>query len=100
MIKEIGINNRLYPQFYTAVPRRIRKAFRLKKQKIPQYLLFELYMSIFFAILGPIDIIVVICTAGNEKIIGIIIIANICMGLINNIFFLIMFTFFKRHKSN
>lgn len=100
MIREIGINERYYPRSYSDIPRWIRKIFNLKKQKILKIVLFELYMSLFSAILGPVNAIIIVCAAGNENIIRVVVVFFISMLGIFEILFIVMYFYYKRRRPN
>ncbi len=97
MINEIGINARFYPKQYTTLPNSIRKFFNIKNKEIPKFLFCELIISILFAILGPIYIIVYLCCDGNNGVGGMLLLFHAGLILVNLVFFTILSTIFK-HK--
>lgn len=97
MIDQIGINKRFYPKQYITLQSSIRKIFNIKNNAIPKFLFCELIISILFAILGPIYIIVYLCCDGNNGVGGILLLFHAGLILVNLAFFAIMSTIFK-HK--
>lgn len=96
MIKEIGINRRYYPKHY-AIPRRwIRKVFELEKREIPRFICNEFVVSLFFALLGPLNALIFILSSGNAALVGILGMIHICMILIHFIYVSIMYFVFKK----
>lgn len=97
MIKEICINPRYYPKYYRAVPRWIKKCFKVKQKTIPRFIYFEFYISVFYAIVGPIDIIISLLLYAQNRleIIYILYGLNCCIILIDQIHFIIMSLIYK-----
>lgn len=61
MQNKVGIVMRHYPKRYIVPKRWIRKLFGMNSQPIPKYLYFELFVSIIYALLGSIYIILAAC---------------------------------------
>lgn len=96
MIKEIGVNRRYYPKHY-AIPRRwIRKVFELEKREIPRFICNEFVVSLFFALLGPLNALIFILSSGNAALVGILGMIHICMILIHFIYVSIVYFIFKK----
>ena len=89
MIKEISSNSKYYPKLYTLPAKWIRKIYRLNKRIIPKYLYLELIMSLIYAILGPINLLITLIL-DSRHIAGYLIMFHICLVLVNTIFFVIM----------
>lgn len=96
MIERIGINSRYYPKHYIIPKRWIRNFFQIKPRVIPRYLYFELLVSIFFLILGLLNLVIFIAVGCDKSITGILIMFHICLIIINMIFFSIMSWLFKK----
>lgn len=82
-----------YPKWYILPPRWIRKIFNLKKRLMPKFLFFELIMSLIFAALAPINLIIsasVTLADLPRSIIGILIMIHVCLIIVNEIFIIIM----------
>ena len=97
MINEIGINNRFYPKKYTTLPSSMRSFFNIRNKTIPKFLFCELIISILFAILGPIYIIIYLYCNGNNSVGGCLLLFHAILIIINLVYFAIMSTIFK-HK--
>ncbi len=105
MINEICINSRYYPKHYCAVPRWVKKCFKVKQKTIPKFLCFEFYIMIFYVIMGLIDIIVSIfsCVKNRFDIVYILFMIYCCIILIKRIHFIIMSLIYKyntKEKKN
>ena len=96
MIHEVGINPRYYPKHYTALNGRMKKIFNIKQSHVPRYLYFELVLSLFFLILGPVNIVIWLAADCNKNIIGVLVMFHICLIITNMIFFSIMSLLFKK----
>ena len=60
MIKEIGTNSCYYPKHFIILKSRMKKLFKIKDRVIPRYLYFELLLSLFFLLLGPVNTLICI----------------------------------------
>ena len=96
MIKEIGTNSRYYPKHYIIPKRWMKTLFHIKQRAIPRYLYFELLLSLFFLILGLLNIVICIAVTCDKSITGILIMFHICLIIGNMIFFSIMSWLFKK----
>lgn len=96
MINTTGINQRFYPQKYIAPRRWQKKLYKFERRMIPKYLYNELYVAVFFAALGPINILISIFTHFKEKVVGLLMLFHCCLVILNLIYFGIMMVQFKR----
>lgn len=96
MIESVGKTSRHYPKWYIRPARWVRKLFNIKQHEIPRYLYFELFLSLFFALLGPINLIICAATHCNPGVVGILIMFHACLIIINMVFFSIMSLLLKR----
>ena len=97
MIESVGKTSRHYPKWYIRPARWVRKLFNIKHQhEIPRYLYFELFLSIFFALLGPINLIICAATHCNPSVVGILLLFHACLIIINMVFYSIMSLLLKR----
>ena len=96
MIKQFGKNSCCDSKGYIKTPKMLRKMFKVKYYAIPKYLCFELYMAVFFALLGPINLIISSITRYNKEIVGILIMFHCCLGLCNMIYFVVLSSFYER----
>ena len=97
MITEIGINERFYPKKYKPLTSCMRQFFNINCKMIPKFLYFELIISILFAILVPIYIMIYFCFDKNNRVLGVLWLFHVCLIIINSVYFIIMSTIFK-HK--
>ena len=95
MIKEIKTNSPHYPKWYVTPARWIRKLFKVRQHLIPRYLYFELILSLFFAILGPLNMLICVITNFSLDVAGVLIMVHACLIVLNMIFFSIMSTLLK-----
>lgn len=96
MIERIGTNSRHYPKGYTNPAKWVRVLFKIKQRVIPRYLYFELILSLIFALIGPISLIICVAVDCAPDIVGILIMLHICLVVINMIYFSILSFRLKR----
>lgn len=89
-MKEIGINSRFYPKEFIVPPYWIKKVFKIKQKTIPKYLVFELFLSVFFLTLGPVNVIVFFLFQTKRMFITQAMFQS-CLIVLNFIYFFIMF---------
>ena len=90
MIEQLNIVTRYYPKHYTAPSRWMRKLFKLSQRVIPRYLYFELLLSLFFFLLGAVNIVVSVAGGGNETRTVILVMFHVGAIILNAIFFCTM----------
>lgn len=95
MIKRIGYNSRYYPKFYKTPSKWMQKIFALKNNPIPKFLYAELYMSIIFGVIGPVNAIISLIDY-SQKVVGIILITHMCLIIGETIFFSIMSIIYQK----
>ena len=96
MIKEIGTNSPHYPKGYIVPAKWARTVFMLKQQSIPRYLYFELILSLFFAALGPVNLLICIISDYSARIVGILVMLHVCLIIVDTIVFAITSSFMKK----
>ena len=87
ILKEYGAYSPSYHKRYTVPARWVRSLFKIKQRYIPRYLYFELILSLFFAVLGPINLIICVIVDYNPNIVGILVMLHICLSILNVVFF-------------
>lgn len=87
MIERHGTDSPRYPKGYITPAKWVRALFKIKQSLIPKYLYFELILSLFFALLGPINLIICIVVDGAPDIVGILVMFHICLVIINMVCF-------------
>lgn len=97
-IKKIGINHRsrYYPKHYITPKRWMRKLFDIKQRVIPRFLYFELFVFLFYLILGPLNIAITIAVGVDANIAGILFMSYLGLIMVNVIYHCIMSHRFKR----
>ena len=96
MIERIGTNTKHYPKGYIAPAKWVRRLFKVKQLFIPRYLYFELILSLFFAGLGPVNLMICILVDCAPDIVGILVMLHICLVIFNMIFFSISSSLLKK----
>lgn len=96
MIERIGTNSLHYPKGYIAPAKWVRTVFKLTQRLIPRYLYFELILSLFFAALGPVNLMICIIVGCSANIVGILVMIHICLVVVNMIFFSIASSLMKK----
>lgn len=99
MIERIGIASRYYPKWYIVPARWVKTMFKLTQSSIPLYYYIELILSLFFAALGPVNLIICIIADFSDNIVGMLIIFHICLVIVDAIFFSIISLIMKRMKK-
>lgn len=100
MIKREGGYSPHYPKRYYIAPAKwARSLFKIKYCFIPRYLYFELILSLFFAVLGPMNLIICAIVDCAPDIVGILVIIQICLIICNEVCFLIAALLFRRKKQ-
>lgn len=99
MIQEIDLSPKYYPKRYHFVPRWMKKFFKIKQKMIPQFIYLELLSTIFFVILGLVDIAICLCAKEKLKVFEILLAIFSSLGIIETIYSSIMFSIFK-HKGS
>ena len=97
-IKDIGIihRSRYYPKHYITPKRWMRKLFDIKQRIIPRFLYFELFVSLFYVILGPLNIVITIAVGVDTNIAGILFMSYLGLIMVNVICNCIISHRFKR----
>ena len=95
MIEQIGTNSKLYPKHYCMPSPWMRKCFKLKKNELPNYLYYRLYVSIGFLILAPITSIICLCTQFNTIVIGGMLVAPCLFVIVDTVQFIVVSHIFK-----
>ena len=100
LITEIGTVSRYYPKRYIASARWVKRLFKIKRRLIPRFIYFELFLSLFFAALCPIN--TLICAISGFDPIVTVVLAMIHMALIifDTVYMVIMSHVMKRKPLN
>lgn len=96
MISEIGLNYSYDPKRYVAPNKKLARLFKIKQRVLPKYLYCELYVAVVFAILGPLNSLIYICSDYNKTVFGILFMIHICLIIVNALFFIVFSIVFKR----
>ena len=99
MIDEIRTNFRFFPKHYALPPRWIRKHFNLRKEEIPKFLLFRLYVSLFFAFSAPLAILICMLSRFNTYVVGVMLFLP-CFVIPDTFVFMILAHVFKKKQQN
>lgn len=100
LIERLGTHLPRYPKGYIDPAKWVRRLFKIKQRLIPRYLYIGLFMSLFYAILGPINLTICAFTNYNPDIAGILIMVHVCLVIFETIFLAIATFFAKRHKAS
>lgn len=94
-IKDNPIPSRFFPKHYTKVPHFIKYFFKLKSREIPKYLYVEALLSLFYILLFPMNIIISLCSGCSDNVVGILVMVQCIIGLINQVVFVSFYSFYK-----
>lgn len=86
MIEELGTNLPRYPKGYVNPAKWVRTLFKINQRLIPRFLYFELILSLFFALLGPISLIICVIVDCAPRIVGLLVMFHACLIISNTIF--------------
>ena len=98
-IKDIPTNWELYHNHYKIPSKFLRRMFGLKKNSIPKFLCFRLYLSFVSGILALINAIIVLGVHNQDLLFKIMAYSCAFFGIIDNIQFIIMYYIFKKYKK-
>lgn len=98
MIKETGFYPWSNPKRYIAPARWVRKLFKIKERVVPRYLYFELFLSLFYAALGPISLIISAIADFNFVVVQILVVFQSCLIIVDTIGLTIMYFVLKKRK--
>ena len=97
IIEEVGVFPLRHPKRYIVTPKWVRKVFKIKHRFIPRYFYFELILSLFYAALGPINIIIYTIFSGySANIGGILVMFHACLIIVDTIFLAIISFIMKK----
>lgn len=99
MINKFKRNPLDSPKGYTVPARWVKKLFDIKPRMIPNYFYFELILSLVFAFLGPINLIICAIVNGSPTVVGVLIWIQVGLFSLDQIFFIMrafVFKFFKK----
>ena len=94
MMEEVGVFPLCHPKRYIVTPNWVRKVFKIKHRFIPRYFYFRLILSLFYATLGPVNLIVLMVAGADLG--GILLMCNVCLYLIDVIVFIIISSIMKK----
>ena len=90
MIERIKTNSRRFPKGYTTTPKWVRARFKIKQRVIPRYLYFELILSIIYALMCPINLIICVAVDFSPYIVVVLVMIHSCLIIIDRISFIIL----------
>lgn len=96
MMRTLGVDTQRYPKRYIKPARWVRKLFNIKQRVVPRYLYFQLFLSLFYAALFPINLIICIVVNRFPIVVGILIWFHVGLILVNEVSFIIISFFMQR----
>lgn len=96
MMRTLGVDTQRYPKRYIKPARWVRKLFNIKQRVVPRYLYFQLFLSLFYAALFPINLIICIVVNRFPIVVGILIWFHVGLLLVDRIIFLTVLFFMQR----
>lgn len=94
-INDKCIPTRFYPKHFTEVPHFIKFIFKLKSREVPKYLYAKLLLSLIYALLCPMNIIISLCSGCSKSVVGILVLVQCFIGLIDQVVFVSIYSFYK-----
>lgn len=96
MMSTLGVDTQRYPKRYIKPARWVRKLFNIKQRVVPRYLYFQLFLSLFYAALFPINLIICIVANCAPNVAGILVMFHVGLILVNEVSFIIISFFMQR----
>ena len=96
MMQTLGVDTQRYPNRYIKPARWVRKLFQIKQRVVPRYLYFQLFLSLFYAALFPINLIICIVVNRAPNVVGILLWFHVGLLLVDRIIFLTVIFFMQR----
>lgn len=96
MMRTLGVDTQRYPKRYIKPARWVRKLFNIKQRVVPRYLYFQLFLSLFYAALFPINLIICIVANCAPNVAGILVMFHVGLILVDRIIFIIVSFFMQR----
>jgi len=85
MIEQLRTYLPCYPKGYVTPAKWVRRIFKIRQRMVPRYLYFELLLSLFYAILGPLNLLVCLFTNCNKKIVALLVIVHCSLIIVEAI---------------
>lgn len=96
MMRILGVDTQRYPKRYIKPARWVRKLFNIKQRVVPRYLYFQLFLSLFYAALFPINLIICIVANCAPNVAGVLVMFHVGLILVNEVSFIIISFFMQR----
>lgn len=96
MMRTLGVDTQRYPKRYIKPARWVRKLFNIKQRVVPRYLYFQLFLSLFYAALFPINLIICIVANCAPNVAGVLVMFHVGLILVNEVSFIIISFFMQR----
>ena len=96
MMRILGVDTQRYPKRYIKPARWVRKLFNIKQRVVPRYLYFQLFLSLFYAALFPINLIICIVANCAPNVAGILVMFHVGLLLVDRIIFITVSFFMQR----
>ena len=96
MINQLGFVDRFYPKSYVKTSKILKRLFKIKQSQIPQYLCVELWMSLVFVSLGPVNSLLYFIFKGSNTFLKIAFMFHLCLIITNAFVFVVISLLFKR----
>lgn len=101
VVNDIGINSRFYPRHYAKPCRWLRKLFSIKQRMVPNFILFEYYLCLFFVLLYPLKwlaLYLAYCLEAGHRIVAFIEIVPTLLHFLNTCCYLIVYSIYKKYR--
>ena len=94
----IGMINRTRENQKCSVttPHWLKVLFGIRRRYIPRYLCFELLLSLVFAMLGPINLVIFAISGFSADIAGVLVMIHVSLIILNEITFTIITPFLRK----
>lgn len=96
MMQILGVDTQRYPKRYIKPARWVRKLFNIKQRVVPRYLYFQLFLSLFYAALFPINLIICIVANCAPNVAGVLVMFHVGLILVDRIIFITVSFFMQR----
>ena len=96
LISEIGTVSRYYPKWYIAPARWVKRLFKIKRRLIPRFIYFELFLSLFYAALCPINTLICVIAGFDPFVSSLLVWIHAALSIFETVFIVVMSHIMKK----
>lgn len=96
LISEIGTVSRYYPKWYIAPARWVKNLFKIKRRLITRFIYFELFLSLFYAALCPINTLISVIVGFVSVVCVVLLMIHVALITFDTVFIAVMSHIMKK----